>query len=351
MRKVSSWLALGVASVIALVGCAPSEEPPGGEGGEVSEEGTTDTGGAITQDANLWPLTGKPLDGGDATLPSLAAKVDNHPLARPQVGLDQADVVFEELVEGGITRYVAIWHSNLPEEVGPVRSVRPMDPDIVSPFGGILAYSGGQQRFIEAMLDAPVASAIHGQSDVDDFFYRSSSTVAPHNVIVRAQELVDYFADRAGPPPQFNFATDVTGSSAVVAGSDLRSLRVMLSSFAAPTWEWSSERGVFLRRQTNGAADTAISGNQISADNIIVLFVDIQVIQDIPTTNLIGSGEGYLATGGKVMTIQWSKPSREAPIELTDDSGARVLLAPGQTWIELAPAPGSGVPEGKVTIE
>ena len=352
MNTAKVFVAGAVALSFALAGCGASSEEALDVGeSEVAGESTTDTGGDVTVDANLWPLTGTALDGGDPSAPSLAAKIDNHPLARPQVGLDRADIVFEELVEGGITRYVAIWHSDVPAEIGPVRSVRPMDPEIVSPFGGILAYSGGQQRFIEAMLDAPVASAIHGQSDVDDFFYRSSNAVAPHNVIVRAPELIANFADRSAPSPQFNYATSVADSTAALFGDDLSSIRVTFSSFSSPSWEWSADDGVFYRNQTNGAADLAISGDQIAADNVIVLEVDIQVIQDIPTTNLIDSGEGFVATGGKIHDIRWSKESAESPIELSDASGARVLLAPGQTWIELIPAEGSGVPTGAITIQ
>jgi hypothetical protein len=352
MNTAKVFVAGAVALSFALAGCGASSEEALDVGeSEVAGESTTDTGGDVTIDANLWPLTGTALDGGDPSAPSLAAKIDNHPLARPQVGLDRADIVFEELVEGGITRYVAIWHSDVPAEIGPVRSVRPMDPEIVSPFGGILAYSGGQQRFIEAMLDAPVASAIHGQSDVDDFFYRSSNAVAPHNVIVRAPELIANFADRSAPAPQFNYATSVEDSTAAVFGDEITSMRVTFSSFSSPSWEWSADDGVFYRNQTNGAADLAISGDQIAADNVIVLEVDIQVIQDIPTTNLIDSGEGFVATGGKIHDIRWSKESAESPIELSDASGARVLLAPGQTWIELIPAEGSGVPTGVIAIQ
>lgn len=344
--------ACSLALALALSGCQTTIDEALNVGeSESAGESSTESGGEVSINANLWPLTGKTLDGGDSSTPSLAAKVDNHPMARPQVGLDRADIVFEELVEGGITRYVAIWHSDIPSEIGPVRSVRPMDPDIVSPFGGILAYSGGQQRFIEAMLDTPVASAIHGQSDVADFFYRSTTTVAPHNVIVRAPELVAYFADRGGPAPQFNYSTSVADSSAASFGEAMESMRVSFSSFSSPSWQWSADDSVFYRSQTNGAADLAISGAQLHADNVVVLKVMIEVIQDIPTTNLVDEGEGFVATGGKMMPIRWSKASAEAPIELTDTTGARVLLAPGQTWIELVPAANSGVPEALITIQ
>lgn len=348
--SVWRWASI-VAVTSLLVGC----QTGGGAGqdGGVDESEPTDT--AQTEDielaADLWPLTGLPRDGEEASHPALGAKIDNASAARPQVGLDEADIVFEELVEGGLTRYLAVWHSSLPAEIGPVRSVRPMDPEIISPFGGILAYSGGQQRFVEAMLDAPVASAINGQSDVDEFFYRTSDKVAPHNVLVLAPELVAYFQDRPGPPPQFNYATGLDDASAVVNGEDISGLRVSISGVSAPTWTWSDAESAFLRFQTNGAPDTALSGVQLQADNVIVLEVNIDVIQDIPTTQLVGSGAGLIATGASIQEISWSKPAADAPIELTDASGARVLLAPGQTWIELIPADGSDVPAGSVSVE
>ncbi|MEX2441380.1 MAG: DUF3048 C-terminal domain-containing protein, partial [Pontimonas sp.] len=102
---------------------------------------------------------------------------------------------------------------------------------------------------------------------------------------------------------------------------------------------------------TNGAPDNSLSGNQIAAENVVVLEVDIQIIRDIPTTNMVDTGDGVVATGGGVVQVRWSKSAQDAPIELTDTSGARVLLAPGRTWVELIPADGSGVPAGQVELE
>jgi hypothetical protein len=347
MARRKTGLALLAAVIFTLASCtqgadtdAPSPTSPTGEVGE-------DTPAEVVL-GDTAPLTGLPFGDENLNRPSLAAKVDNHPAARPQLALDRADIVFEELVEGGLTRYVAIWHSDLPPEVGPVRSVRPMDPDIVSPFGGILAYSGGQQRFVEAMLRTPVESAIHGQSNVNDFFYRSPDKVAPHNVIVRAVELVANFADKAPPKQQFVYASDVASATAVTSGDEVAGFTTRFSSFQAPGWEWSGGDGVFLRSQTNGAADVALSGARIGATNVVSIFVDIQVIQDIPTTFLVGSGSGFVATGGYIVPVTWSKASPEAVIELRDLSGQEVTLAPGITWVELLPAPGSGVPAGEV---
>jgi hypothetical protein len=345
-----SGVALLAVAVCVLAACtqgvdtdAPSPTSPTGEAGE-------DTPAEVIL-GDTAPLTGLPFGDENLNRPSLAAKVDNHPAARPQIALDRADIVFEELVEGGLTRYVAIWHSDLPPEIGPVRSVRPMDPDIVSPFGGILAYSGGQQRFIEAMLRAPVESAIHGQSNANDFFYRSPDKVAPHNVIVRAVELVANFADKAPPKQQFAYAATPELATAVVSGDQLAGFSARFSSFQAPSWDWSAEEGAFLRSQTNGLADVALSGQRVAATNVVSIFVDIQVIQDIPTTFLVGSGSGFVATGGHIISVTWSKESPEAVIELRDATGQEVTLAPGITWVELLPAPGSGVPAGEVVIK
>ena len=350
MARLRSGLALVTAAVFVLAACTQAADTDTPSPTSPTGEASDDTAAEVVL-GDTAPLTGLPFGDENLNRPSLAAKVDNHPAARPQLALDRADIVFEELVEGGLTRYVAIWHSDLPPEIGPVRSVRPMDPDIVSPFGGILAYSGGQQRFVEAMLRTPVESAIHGQSNVNDFFYRSPDKVAPHNVIVRAVELVANFADKAPPKQQFVYASDVGSTTAVASGDEAAGFTTRFSSFQAPSWEWSASDAVFLRSQTNGAADVALSGQRIGATNVVSIFVDIQVIQDIPTTFLVGSGTGFVATGGHIVAVTWSKESPEAVIELRDSAGQEVTLAPGITWVELLPAPGSGVPAGDVLIK
>ena len=147
----------------------------------------------------LAPLRGTTVPAGSLEHASIAAKIDNHPDARPQVGLERTDLVFEELVEGGLTRYVALWQSDIPDLLGPVRSIRPMDPDILSPFAGIVCYSGGQQRFVDLMRHTPVYNAIHGQPDTAATFYRTKDKRAPHNVIVKAKEVLAQHAIIACP--------------------------------------------------------------------------------------------------------------------------------------------------------
>jgi len=341
-----SFFAVIAVAALALAGCSGDATSP------EDEVVTTEGGGgeAIVDNATVAALTGEAIEPGSLSRPALSAKIDNHPSARPQVGLDEADIVFEELVEGGLTRYVAVWHSTLPAEIGPVRSVRPMDPEIVSPFGGVFAYSGGQVRFIQMMQEAPVYNAIHGQPDTEDTFYRTSAKVAPHNVLVKAPELIDQHLNLPAPEAQFAYAASVEESTAVVAGSALTSMNPRFSGFSSPTWEWDGTQGVFLRFQTNGAADSASSGNQIFATNVVVLQVGIDVVEDIPTTRLVNQGTGWVATGGSIVEINWFKATPESPIVLTTADGEEVRLGVGNTWVELIPNESSDVEAGVMTI-
>lgn len=347
VRHIRSLLALGAVAALVLTGCSSDST----DGGGADSGGATSSGGeAVVSDATVAALTGEPIEAGSLSRPALSAKVDNHPSARPQVGLDEADIVFEELVEGGMTRYLAVWHSKLPAEIGPVRSVRPMDPEIVSPFGGVFAYSGGQVRFIQMMEAAPVYNAIHGQPDTESTFYRTSAKVAPHNVLVKAPELIEQHLDRSAPPKMFDYAASLEESTAVLEGNPLASVNTRFSGFSSPSWEWDGTQNKFVRFQTNGAADSASSGNQLAATNVIVLFVGIDVIEDIPTTRLVSQGTGYVATGGSIIEITWIKASPESPIVLSTQSGSPVLLGIGNTWIELLPNDSSDVDAGSVTI-
>lgn len=289
----------------------------------------------------LAPLTGELIEPGSLTTPSLAAKVDNHPAARPQVGLERTDIVFEELVEGGLTRYVAVWHSDVPAEIGPVRSIRPMDPDIISPLGGIVAYSGGQFRFVELMRDTNVYNAIHGQPDTADTFFRGSNAPSPHNVLVRAPEVIAQHNELAPPVQQFAFAESLAAATATKEGTPTERIDLRFGSASTPSWRWNDERSAWLRFMTGGDRDTDFSGDQLSAVNVVVLRVPVRVIQDIPTTMLIGEGEGTVSTGGATIAVTWSKSSQRAPIRIVDEHGVAVRLAPGNTWVELVPLAGS----------
>jgi hypothetical protein len=287
----------------------------------------------------LAPLRGTSVAVGSLKNASIAAKIDNHPDARPQVGLEHTDLLFEELVEGGLTRYVGVWQSDIPELLGPVRSIRPMDPNIISPFGGIVCYSGGQQRFVTLMRNTPVYNAIHGQPDTASTFYRTKDKAAPHNVIVKARELLAQHTDIAAPAQQFAYSLDVPSATATKDGAPTAAVAYTFSNLIRGSWTYDSSRSVFLRGQ-NGKPDVDSTGAQLTATNVVVLRVTVTNDIHVPRTEMIGSGEAWVSTGGGTSHATWTKGSATDPIHLVDDQGVTIRLAPGNTWIELVPTAG-----------
>lgn len=326
-----------VAAALVLVGCVAEDQPLP----TPTPTPTFDSSYAPPPVTDLTPLSGEPVPVGSATAPAFAAKIDNHPDARPQVGLDRADVVWEILVEGGLTRYIAVWQSDIPDEIGPIRSVRPVDPAIVSPQGGIFAFSGGQYRFVVAMQQAPVYSAIHGQRDTADTIFRGQNAPSPHNVLVRAPLIVAEQSTLPPPPQQFPFADSTSAATATKEGAPTTRIDLRFGAASTPAWVWSADAQGWLRYMTGGSPDTAAGGAHLTATNVVVLRVPVQVIQSIPTVDLIGSGEAWVSTGGATIPATWSKSSLTDQIRIIDEHGVAVRLAPGTTWIELVPLGGA----------
>jgi hypothetical protein len=338
-RRVSRGPAIALGTVLTLLtiaGCAPEPMPvptttpsPPWVSTYVTPEPT-----------ELAPLRGTTVPAGSLDHASIAAKIDNHWDARPQVGLESTDMVFEELVEGGITRYLAVWQSTIPKLLGPVRSIRPMDPDIASPFGGIICYSGGQQRFVNLMRQTPVYNAIHGQADTASTFYRTDTKSAPHNVLVRAQKLLAQHSKIAAPKQQFAYSLDSASSSAAKDGKPTVAVNYRFSSLFYGTWKWNADSEQWLRVQ-QGKADKDSNGKQLSATNVVVLRVNVIMFKGVPKTLLSGKGQAWVSSGGATIRGTWSKGSATDSIRLVDENGVTIRLAAGNTWIELVPQSGS----------
>ncbi|WP_236827398.1 MULTISPECIES: DUF3048 domain-containing protein [unclassified Blastococcus] len=293
-----------------------------------------------------WPLTGVPADT-VTDRPALAVKIENSAAARPQTGLNAADMVWEQVVEGGITRFVAVYHSTLPPEIGPVRSIRPMDAAIAAPLGGLLAFSGGVPPYIAAAENAGL-QVLRQDSGADGFF-RTTARSAPHNVHATPQTLLDQAdADhRSSPGEQFDHAAPGEQPTAVAAGRPTTTLDLALSGISIPRWTWSATDGRWLRAEGSTPAIQA-DGARIGAANVVVLRVDVVQTEardpagnPVPETVLTGTGRALVASGGHTAEATWSKPGVGDRVELTDADGDPVILAPGTTWVELVPISGA----------
>lgn len=293
-----------------------------------------------------WPLTGVASEVTDR--PAMSIKIENSAAARPQSGLQSADVVWEQMVEGGITRFNVVFHSTIPDLVGPIRSVRPMDAGISAPFGGLMVFSGGQHPFVNAIREAGLQVISHdgGQGG----FYRASDRSAPHNVYADpADFLAQASGDHTAPPAQqFAFARLPELATAVVEGTPAASLALAFPS-SNPGWTFDSASGTWLRTE-GGAPAMAAEGGQLHAVNVVVLRMQVRSTQyrdpggsPVPETVMTGTGDALVVSGGQSVTGTWSKPDTSSPMTLLAPDGSPILLAPGNTWVELLPTTNSSV--------
>lgn len=291
------------------------------------------------------PLTGLPV-GKVAARPALVVKIENSSAARPQSGVDRADLVVEELVEGGITRFAAVFQSRDPGLVGPVRSLRDVDASVAAPLRGLLASSGAASVVLKRVRRAPVQ--LMTPSSPPSAYVRTRSRPAPHNLYAHASALWAH-ADkghRAPPEPYLPVAADAAHAS-TATGTATRSLRLRFSPSAQPRWSYDAGAHRWLRSEGTTPSRTA-AGVRMTAQNVLVLRVRTRdagyrdpIGNPVPETVLTGSGALTLVSGGRRVAGTWHKASRDAGLHLTDAGGHPLLLAPGTTWVELLPTSGS----------
>jgi hypothetical protein len=298
------------------------------------------------------PLTGIPFEQGTRPSldgPSVACKIDNVGTETLKANINRTDLVFVEMVEGGLTRLVAVWHSDMPTAVGPVRSIRPMDPDIISPLGGIVCYSGGQLKFVTMMRNTNVYNATETSEQANGTFTRDKNRVGPKNVIVDAAKLAAAHSELTPPAAQFEFTAITEEASAVAAGKLVANFSVYYPSALS---EWIFDGRSFTRVQDGIPHLDSETKQPTKATNVVVLNVQIdRQYGKVPKTTLVGSGTGWVFSQGMQLAVKWSKASQNAPILLTDAAGAPIKLIRGNTWVELLPQNENGRLEVVLPLE
>ncbi|MCZ7526156.1 MAG: DUF3048 domain-containing protein [Acidimicrobiia bacterium] len=260
-------------------------------------------------------------------------KVGNNPQARPQSGLDVADVVFEEVAEGGITRFLAVFNSTAPEQIGPVRSVRRMDPDLASAFGGIFAYSGGTPPNVQAIRNTPGVLSVD-ETQAGEAMRRDPSRRAPDNLYVLPEKMWEKGGEPVPPPALFAHL----GEGEAFEGIPVTSARIGFAGQYAPTWTWDEAAGAW-KRSYGDQPFTVQSGDQVTATNVVVQFVEYPRDSEGIT---VGEGDVWVFADGQVATGRWIRPDRTRPAELRGTDGNPLELVPGRTWVALLPV-GSSV--------
>ena len=302
----------------------------------------------------VLPLLG--VNGEVPRQPALAVKIDNTEPARPPTGLTRADVVFEEMVEGGLTRLLAAYHSQDPDEVGPVRSARSTDLFILAELGRpLFAWSGANPTFAAAVEAADLVDV--GVSAVPDAYRRASERSAPYNLYASPAGLRDAAGNReaASTPPSPLFSYRRPGAPLVAPDAEPAvGFRTTGSGDLSTEidWEWDGSSGSWLRSQ-DGTPHVDLDGERVRAANVIVRFTPYRDsgVRDstgavVPEAEAVGEGEAWLLSDGQAQAGSWRKPSSAAPTTYTDADGTPFQLTPGPTWVEILP-PESGTVRGQ----
>ena len=302
-------------------------------------EATTTTEPAEPQPLRQ-PLTGIVVENEDELLtrPALAVKIDNAPPARRNhTGLAVADLVFEEKVEGDLTRFAAVFQTNDADPVGPIRSGRSQDVDLLSSLNEpLFAWSGGNPGVTRLIGDSFLTD-LNAQRNPG--YYRGPGS-APHNLYSSTEALYAQTpADHPGAPPQ-QFAYLMADED--FPGTAVEALDLAIGGIDI-VWTWDAEQAAFLRAQ-EGSPHVDKTYGQITADNVVVLVVDYQpsaVDARSPEAQTLGEGIAYVFSAGEVVEGRWSRELAVGQIRLTTADGESIELTPGNTWVELAENNGS----------
>ncbi len=309
-------LAALVACAALLTGC------PGAGDGDGEQEGRS-------------PFTGESV--ADASAPVLAVKIDNVAAARPQTGLGRADIVYVEQVESGLTRLLAVYSSDLPPTVGPVRSARESDIELLRQFGEpALAYSGAQSKLVPVLEASPLHLMPPGEAP--GAYSRSADRSAPHNMYLDPRAALREAPDGVSGASDigFRFGAAPRGGRADTEES---------VRFPGVRYDfiWSAEYDRWLV-SIDGQEATTADNDRLGAPTVVVQRV---VVRDSrfkdsggsvsPYSETVGSGEATVLRGGRAYQARWSRPSAESGTEFTTPEGDPVNFAEGQVWVVLAP--------------
>lgn len=287
--------------------------------------------------APVYPLTGLPIsDEAKALRPALVVKIDNHPDARPQTGLNAADIVFEENVES-LTRFAVVFQSQDSDPVGPIRSGRTQDVALLGLLDRpLFAWSGGNPSVTRAIRSSDLVDLSATVAGAKGGFFRSGDRSAPHNLYAATSKLYSFTPVFApAPPAQFVYrAADEAFNGEAGTGADVKMDGV------AVNWAWDDATTSYLRSQ-NGRRHNDATLGQVNAANVVILEVEYRpspADRNSPEAQTTGTGTVFVLTGGVLVRGTWTRANRLEPFTLTDDDGEVIALTPGRTWVELSRA-------------
>jgi hypothetical protein len=271
--------------------------------------------------------------------PILAVKIDDTRLARPQIGVEDADLVYIEQVEGGLTRLAAIFSSTIPQSIGPVRSARISDIDILAQYGKVIfAYSGAQRAMLTVIANSNLWD--YGAQRQSPIIYtRDDVRPGPYDMVLRSDLLMEKVKNDQREVAVSKSAGWSFGE-APIGGVAIDSVLVQwpASKYEA-TWSKTEKRWLL---SNGGVPNLAASGKQLGATTFVIQNVEISdsIYRSAdggytPLSETVGSGSGYILRDGRSFKANWSRPTVESGTTWTLADGTEIKFAAGSIWVAL----------------
>ncbi|MGA0035023.1 MAG: DUF3048 domain-containing protein [Ilumatobacteraceae bacterium] len=308
-------------------------------GSDDAEQSSEEEGDAAVSEPEFrMPLTGTPLESADEipNRPALAVKMPNNPQALPQTGLNEADVVFEEIINDGITRFAAVFHSQGSDPVGPIRSGRAQDVDILSNLNSpLFAWSGGNPGVTRVINNSTLTSLSYVGGYGNSYYRRDGRGGAPHNLFSSTDTLWELAPDEFAIPPQI-FPYMLPGE--VAEGDTASIIEIELDSILA-RWDYDAASGRYLRSEYGEPHMSELTG-QVWADNVVVMLVEYRqstIDAKSPEAVTVGGGQLLIFADGVVREGVWQRSSNLDTWNFFTDTTLSVPLglSEGRTWVEL----------------
>jgi Protein of unknown function (DUF3048) N-terminal domain/Protein of unknown function (DUF3048) C-terminal domain len=363
MRKGALARRVALVAVAVLVACsAPAATTPASSSAPESTTAATTTPRASVDPAatckDCWPLTGKPARLGAVDKRPLVIKIDNVPAARPHYGITQADMVFEILVEGYVTRLAAVFQSQDPKTIGNIRSARLADRSLTPMVRGALVYSGTSSYEMPLIQgDATDGKYVDLSADYTSGYYRVTFRPGPYNMFTSAtamrQAIAAKGADGSQSVPAWPFFADpehaaaIGGMAGALAATDL--VIPYREDTSRVEYKYDAESRTYSRWQS--AADKSVrdvdaANNQpVAAANVVIIQTEIWEVPQIVDAagahahdmRLTGTGNASIFRDGLRQDGTWSRVSDTDPFVFKSQSGERIILDQGQTWVHVIP--------------
>ncbi|MET8569320.1 DUF3048 domain-containing protein [Streptomyces sp. NPDC004783] len=295
------------------------------------------TGTSAPQDGDSRAPHPQRSENTHATGSVLAVKVDNVPAARPQTGLDAADLVYVEPVEGGLSRLMAVYATGLPQSVGPVRSARESDLELLRQFDRpTLAFSGAQSKLLPLVDRAPLRAEPPGRTP--GAYVRDEGRAAPHNLYVRPGRLLPSPAGSAALTTGFHYGEAPGGGRA----ESSRTVRYPAASF---TFTWSAHRDRWLVAM-DGEPAVMTGGGRPAPATVVVQHVTVResAFRDFrgsnsPYVESVGAGKAEVLRDGRSYEATWKRGAADEGTAFTARDGTPLNFAAGPVWVVFLPAP------------